>query len=181
MLRVTCALICFLGVPEAALQVEGLGWALLQLAPHASPQTLGKGRVLLQAARALHKLLVGDLLGKRPQPEQLHHVGPLQHLLLQQPPGHLVHLLVAAGKPVQGAGVRGADKPPHLLVYELSRGLAEQLLHKRLAWAREIEGHLAQLLAYPELCDLGIGALVDLPQVVLGPCGDPSEEQLLGN
>ena len=31
LLRVTCALICFLGVPEAALQAEALGWALLQL------------------------------------------------------------------------------------------------------------------------------------------------------
>ena len=31
LLQVTCALICFLGVPEAALQVEVLGWALLVL------------------------------------------------------------------------------------------------------------------------------------------------------
>ena len=69
----------------------------------------------------------------------------------------------------------------HLLVYELGRGLAERFLHQRLTWPREIEGHLAQLLAHPELHNLGIGALGDLPQVVLGPCGDPSEEQLLGN
>ena len=32
LLQVTYALICFLGVPEAALQVEALGWALLQRA-----------------------------------------------------------------------------------------------------------------------------------------------------
>ena len=36
LLQVTCALICFLGVSEAALQTEALGWALLQWAPHAS-------------------------------------------------------------------------------------------------------------------------------------------------
>ena len=74
--------------------------------------------------------------------------------------------------------MRGDDEPPHLLVYKLDHGFAEGLLHKRLAWAREIEGHLAQLLAHPELHDLGIGALVDLSQVVLGPLGDPPEEQL---
>ena len=37
LLQVTYALICFLGVPEAALQVEALGWAPLQRGPHASP------------------------------------------------------------------------------------------------------------------------------------------------
>ena len=61
-LQVTCTLICFLGVPEAALQAEALGRALLQRAPHASPadlQTLGKGHVLLQAACVLHEFLVG--------------------------------------------------------------------------------------------------------------------------
>ena len=97
--------------------------------------------------------------------------------------------------------MRRADEPPHLLVYELGRGLAERLLHQRLAWPWEIEGHLAQLLAHPELHDLqrasagvspvqsppapppswlllylGIGALGDLSQVVLGPRGDPPEE-----
>ena len=40
LLQVTCTLICFLGVPEAALQAEALGWALLQRAPHASPADL---------------------------------------------------------------------------------------------------------------------------------------------
>ena len=62
LLQVTCTLICFLGVPEAALQAEVLGRALLQRAPHASPadlQTLGKGHVLLQAACVLHEFLVG--------------------------------------------------------------------------------------------------------------------------
>ena len=62
LLQVTCTLICFLGVPEAALQAEALGRALLQQAPHASPadlQTLGKGHVLLQAACVLHEFLVG--------------------------------------------------------------------------------------------------------------------------
>ena len=79
------------------------------------------------------------LLGERPRPEQLHHVGPLQHLLLQQPPAHLhtqqlsagrparrdphapgvrpptclVYLLAAASEQVQGARMRGADEPPH--------------------------------------------------------------------
>ena len=125
--------------------------------------------------------VIGDLLGERPRPEQLHHVGPLQHLLLQQPPAHLVHLLVAAREQARGARMRGADEPPHLLVCELGRGFAERLLHQRLAWPREIEGHLAQFLAHPELHDLGIGTLGDLPQVVLGARGDPPEEQLLSH
>ena len=77
--------------------------------------------------------------------------------------------------------MHGADEPPHLLVYELGRGLAERFLHQHLAWLREIEGHLAQLLAYPKLHNLDIGALGDLPQVVLGPRGDPPEEQLLSH
>ena len=77
--------------------------------------------------------------------------------------------------------MRGDDEPPHLLVYKLYHGFAERLLHKRLAWAREIEGHLAQLLAHPELHSLGIGTLGDLPQVILGPHGDPPEEQLLSH
>ena len=144
-------------------------------------QTLGKGCVLLQASRALHELLVGDLLSEQPRPKQLHHVSLLQHLLLQQPPAHLVHLLTVAYKQVQSACKRGADELPHLLVYELGHGLAEWLLHQRLSWPREVEGHLAQLLAHPELHDLSLGALGDLPQVILGPRGDPPEKQLLSH
>ena len=45
--------------------------------PMPALQTLGKGHVLLQAAHALHELLVGDLLCEQPWPEQLHNVGQL--------------------------------------------------------------------------------------------------------
>ena len=53
---------------------------------------------------------------------------------LQQPPFHLVHLVMAARERVQGARMRGAYEPLHLLVYELGPGLAERLLHQRLTW-----------------------------------------------
>ena len=63
--------------------------------PHASPADPREELCRPPGCLCLHELLVGDLLCERLRPEQLHHVGPLQHLLLQQLPRYLHSLKIS--------------------------------------------------------------------------------------
>lgn len=53
------------------------------------PEALRQAGVLLEAPRSLHELLVGGLLLEGPRTQQLHHVGLVQDLLLQETVPHL--------------------------------------------------------------------------------------------
>jgi hypothetical protein len=142
-------------------------------------QAFWQRRVLLQRSRPLHELLVRGLFGERPLAQQLDHVVSADDLLLQQPLCHDGHFVLVLGQQGGGPLVRLVDQIPDFDVDHLGRALRVRLLQHHLPLAGHVEADVSDFIVHAVVHHLGVGALGDLLQVVLGPRRDPVEEQLL--